>query len=45
VLQPAVDSPLEIYTDERIAEFEAAASMTDEELAAARRRWGLDPEP
>jgi AbrB family looped-hinge helix DNA binding protein len=41
VLTPTVLSPVEIYTDERIAEFEESARMTSEELAAARDAWGL----
>ena len=41
VLEPAVVMPLELYTEERAAEFARAAEMSEEELARARRRWGL----
>jgi AbrB family looped-hinge helix DNA binding protein len=40
-LSPITEGPIELYTDERIAEFLAAAEMTDEELAAADQAWGL----
>ncbi|HEY8489450.1 MAG TPA: AbrB/MazE/SpoVT family DNA-binding domain-containing protein [Dehalococcoidia bacterium] len=39
VLQPAAVVPVELYTDERIAEFEESAAMTPEELSQARARW------
>ena len=41
VLTPTVLSPVEIYTDERIAEFDESARMTPQELARAREAWGL----
>jgi len=40
-LTPAAVMPIELYTEERIAEFLAAAEMTNEELAAADEAWGL----
>jgi AbrB family looped-hinge helix DNA binding protein len=43
VLTPAVLSPIEIYSDERIAEFDESARMTPEDLDRARRAWGLTP--
>lgn len=39
VLTPAVVTPVELYTDERIDEFGRNAALTADELAAARRRW------
>lgn len=44
-LTPAAVMPIELYTEERIAEFLAAAEMTDEELAAADAAWGLTRDP
>lgn len=41
VLQPVEVMPVELYSDERIAEFLAAGELTEEELAEARARWGL----
>jgi antitoxin PrlF len=41
VLSPAVVTPVERYTDERLAEFEQASQMTAAELGAARTKWGL----
>lgn len=41
VLEPAVVSPVELYTEERLAEFAREAEMTSQELEEARRRWGL----
>jgi AbrB family looped-hinge helix DNA binding protein len=41
VLSPAIVSPVENYTEERITEFDTSASMTDDEIAKARVRWGL----
>ena len=41
VLEPVAVTPIEFYTDERLAEFQANAEMTPEELAQARGRWGL----
>jgi len=43
VLEPAVVLPVEIYSDERLAEFEESARVSDEELAAFKRAWGLEP--
>jgi len=40
VLTPAVLTPIELYSDERIAEFEQGARLTKDELAAAQRAWG-----
>ena len=37
VLTPAVVTPVELYTDERIAEFGRNADLAADELAAARR--------
>lgn len=39
VLTPSVLTPVELYSEERIAEFAASSDMTEDELAAARRRW------
>lgn len=39
VLEPVEVVPIELYDDERIAEFERAASMSDEELERARDAW------
>jgi antitoxin PrlF len=41
VLSPAVVTPIERYTDDRMAEFEEASQMTPDELAGARTKWGL----
>jgi len=41
VLERAVVVPVELYTDERVAEFARAAELSEEEIAEARRRWGL----
>lgn len=43
VLEPAVVLPVEIYSDERLAEFEESAQVSDEMLAAFRRAWGVEP--
>ena len=40
-LTPTAVVPIELYTEERIAEFLAAAEMTSEELAAVDEAWGL----
>lgn len=40
-LTPTAVVPIELYTEERIAEFLAAAEMTPEELAAVDEAWGL----
>jgi AbrB family looped-hinge helix DNA binding protein len=39
VLTPAVVTPVELYSDERLEEFEEAARLTEDELRAARRAW------
>jgi AbrB family looped-hinge helix DNA binding protein len=39
VLEPVEVVPIELYDDERVAEFERAASMSDEELERARSAW------
>lgn len=39
VLTPTVVTPVELYTDERIAEFDAASAMTEAEFAQARQLW------
>ncbi|MDZ7800529.1 MAG: AbrB/MazE/SpoVT family DNA-binding domain-containing protein [Trueperaceae bacterium] len=39
VLEPVEVVPIELYDDDRIAEFEQAASMSDEELERARAAW------
>lgn len=41
VLQPVEVTPVELYSNERIKEFLANSELTDEELAVARRQWGL----
>jgi antitoxin PrlF len=41
VLTPAVVTPIERYTDERVAEFAEAAEMSAEEIAQARTKWRL----
>lgn len=45
ILTPTVLTPVERYTDERVREFDEAARMPDERLAAARRTWGLPASP
>jgi antitoxin PrlF len=40
-LTPTAVVPIELYTEERIAEFLSAAEMTPEELAAVDEAWGL----
>lgn len=40
VLTPTVVTPVELYTDERIAEFDEASAMTEEEIAQAQQLWG-----
>lgn len=39
VLTPAVVTPVELYTDERITEFERSAELTADEVESARRAW------
>ena len=39
VLAPAVVTPVELYTDDRVAEFDEASSMTPEEIERARKKW------
>jgi antitoxin PrlF len=41
VLEPAVVVPVEQYSDERVEEFARAAEMSAEEVAEAKRRWGV----
>ncbi len=41
VLEPAVVLPIELYTEDRVEEFARAAEMSAEEMAEARRRWGV----
>lgn len=41
VLSPAAVTPIERFTDERLAEFEQASHMTAAEVRAARTKWGL----
>ena len=41
VLTPAVLTEVEAYTDERLREFEAAVTMSADELRSARRAWGV----
>lgn len=41
MLEPVAATPIEVYTDERLAEFEENADITPEELARARGAWGL----
>jgi AbrB family looped-hinge helix DNA binding protein len=45
VLTPSVVTPVELYTDERVAEFEHSASLDDDELWAVRDAWGAQPAP
>ncbi len=40
VLEPAVVLPLELYSDERVAEFEENAEVSPEELEAFKKAWG-----
>jgi len=39
VLTPSVVTPVELYSEERIAEFVAGSEMTDDDVSTARRRW------
>lgn len=41
VLEPAQVLPVEAYTEERIREFTQTAEVSEEELAAFRKAWGL----
>lgn len=43
VLTPAAVTPVERYSDERIAEFDRAAALDPEELKAAERAWTPRP--
>jgi antitoxin PrlF len=43
VLTPAVLTPVELYTDERIVGFEQSAQLDESELATARRAWSARP--
>lgn len=40
VLTPSVVTPVELYSEERVAEFAASSEMTEDDVATARRRWG-----
>jgi len=40
VLEPAVVLPLELYSDERIEEFEKNAEVSPEALEAFKKAWG-----
>jgi hypothetical protein len=40
VLRPVAVLPVEMYSDERIAEFEAASNIPDELAAQVRKRLG-----
>ncbi|WP_457637714.1 AbrB/MazE/SpoVT family DNA-binding domain-containing protein [Oceanithermus sp.] len=40
VLEPAVVLPLELYSDERIAEFNKSAEVSPEEIEAFKKAWG-----
>lgn len=40
VLEPAVVLPLELYSDERIAEFEKNAEVSPEALEDFKKAWG-----
>jgi AbrB family looped-hinge helix DNA binding protein len=41
VLEPVEITPIELYTDARVEEFQKNAELTDEELTRARQAWGL----
>jgi antitoxin PrlF len=41
VLEPALVLPIEHYTDQRIQEFAQANQVSEEELEAFRKAWGL----
>jgi len=41
ILEPAVALPVEVYTEERLREFEEAARVSPEELEAFRQAWGV----
>lgn len=41
VLTPAVVTPIERYTDERLTEFAEAAEMSPAEIAKVRVKWRL----
>lgn len=40
VLDPVDVVAIELYDDERVAEFDRASSMSEEELQRARSTWG-----
>ncbi|GAA6736437.1 AbrB/MazE/SpoVT family DNA-binding domain-containing protein [Thermus oshimai] len=42
VLEPALLLSYEVYTEERLEEFQKAAEVSPEELAEFRRAWGLE---
>ena len=41
VLTPAVLTEVELYTDDRLREFESTGQMSEEDLRKARRSWKL----
>lgn len=41
ILEAVEITPVELYSEARIGEFEQNADMTDEELSQARAAWGL----
>ena len=43
VLTPAHVTEVELYTDQRLREFDQNASMTPDDLRRARETWGLPP--
>lgn len=45
LLTPAVVTPVELYTDERIAEFERNAEMTQDDVSRARLAWRARKRP
>lgn len=42
VLEPALLLSYEVYTEERLEEFQKAAEVSPEELTEFRRAWGLE---
>ncbi|AFV75409.1 looped-hinge helix DNA binding domain, AbrB family [Thermus oshimai JL-2] len=42
ILEPALLLSYEVYTEERLEEFQKAAEVSPEELAEFRRAWGLE---
>lgn len=41
VLEPVEVMPVELYTEERVKEFLENSELTENELAQARKAWGL----